>query len=186
MGTNAVARGGWTAKETDALFCEARLAGESGRPMKSVFDRVAALTGRKPNSIRNYYYLKIKEDGSLGTTTFVPFEEEETEALMRRMLAGQAEGRSVRALAIELGGGDKKLMLRYQNKYRSMIKNSPDYVRSLVERLRTEGTPCRDPYDAPRKQEIEEVVRELSAYALETGKDGETAIRWLHRVLCCK
>ena len=75
------AAGGWTEEETEQLFEEARKAGEQGRPVKSVFAQIAALTGRKPNSIRNYYYLKLKENSSLAKAAFVPFEEEEVEPL---------------------------------------------------------------------------------------------------------
>ena len=100
-----------------------------------MFDRVASITGRKPNSIRNYYYLKIKEEGSPLSTTFIPFPKEETEELIHDMLKGQAEGRSVRSMAMEMGGGDKKLMLRYQNKYRSTIKNNEELTRSVMERM---------------------------------------------------
>ena len=52
------------------------------------------LTGRKPNSIRNYYYLKLKENEDFGKTTFVPFEKDEVEDLIRAMLRGQAEASS--------------------------------------------------------------------------------------------
>ena len=36
-------------------------------------------------------------------------------------------------------------MLRYQNKYRSIIKSRPEYVRSLVDRLNAQGVECNPP-----------------------------------------
>ena len=128
------------------LFAEIEAAGARGTSIKSAFDKVAAATGRKPNSIRNYYYLKVKESGDLSHAAFVPFEEDEVHSLMRTMLTRQAEGFSVRGIAMELGSGDKKAMLRYQNKYRSVLRSNPDYVRALMEELREEGNLYVDPF----------------------------------------
>jgi len=36
-------------------------------------------------------------------------------------------------------------MLRYQNKYRAVIKSRPDYVRTLVDRLNSQGVACDTP-----------------------------------------
>ena len=36
-------------------------------------------------------------------------------------------------------------MLRYQNKYRAVIKSRPEYVRGLVERLNDQGVECETP-----------------------------------------
>ena len=51
----------------------------------------------------------------------------------------------MRACLQKLSGGDHSLMLRYQNKYRAVIKSRPDYVKALVERLNSEGVNCVTP-----------------------------------------
>jgi hypothetical protein len=116
-----------------------------------VFEIVARQTGRKPNSIRNYYYARIKEDeargkGALHSCAFVPFSGDEVEMLLRRVLSDQAKGISVRACTLAMGEGDNKAMLRYQNKYRSLIKTNPAMVREIMERMRSEGMQVYDPY----------------------------------------
>ena len=141
---NARVHSGWSEEETNTLFAEAKTAGLEGRPIKSVFDKVALLTGRKPNSIRNYYYLKLRENEEFGRTKFVPFTDEEAHTLMRTILLEQGKGRSVRSIAMELGGGDKKAMLRYQNKYRSILRNDTVYVSKLVQEIREEGLEPND------------------------------------------
>ena len=55
----------------------------------------------------------------------MPFTEPEVEQLVENVLRGRAKGQSVRACLQELSGGDHSLMLRYQNKYRSVLKNRP-------------------------------------------------------------
>lgn len=182
------ARGGWSYEEIDTLFQEARLACENGKPIKSVFDKVAMLTGRKPNSIRNYYYLKLKENEDFGKTTFVPFEKDEVEDLIRAMLRGQAEGKSVRGIASEMGGGDKKKMLRYQNKYRSMLRNNPDQIRAIMGQMQGEGLPCADPFSCRRRQgrrapkDVSEVISGLLGNLSKLGKDGEQILSGINNI----
>ncbi len=147
------------------LFDEARRAGADGRPVKSVFDTVASKTGRKPNSIRNYYYLKLREQGE-HRAAFTPFCAEEVDMLLRAMLTGQAKGRSVRSIATELGEGDKKRMLRYQNKYRSMLRTDPGHVKDVREKLMREGVGCADPFLRRRRYGNADIA-ELSAMLAE-------------------
>lgn len=180
---------GWTAEETDTLFQEAHLADAEGRSIKSVFDRVAKLTGRKPNSIRNYYYLKLKESEGHGKISFIPFEESEVETLLRTILSEQAQGKSVRSIALTMGHGDKKLMLRYQNKYRSMLKNDPAFVEKIMSQLDAEGIAHVDPFQnqlnrkrRPSKDVAATVSRLVSDLA-SLGADGEAALSSLSQIV---
>lgn len=142
---------GWSEAENERLFALAAEAAANGRPLKSVFDDFAASSGRRPNSVRNYYYARVKEGGVAfsHTPAFVPFTEAEAVALLENVLSAQARGESVRSCTLRLGNGDDRAMLRYQNKYRSLVRTNPALVKSVVERLTHSGAPCADPY-APR------------------------------------
>ena len=59
--SETAAKGGWTQQEDRLLLSAAQAARQDGRALRSVFEEVAAQTGRKPNSIRNYYYERIKQ-----------------------------------------------------------------------------------------------------------------------------
>ena len=137
---------GWSEQETQTLFSTADLAIKEGAPIKSVFEQVARLTGRKPNSIRNYYYLKLRERTGCGRTAFVPFSDDESDMLIETILSGKAAGKSVRSIAFEMGSGDKKAMLRYQNKYRSLLRSDPERVSRVMDEMRRSGKPCADPF----------------------------------------
>jgi len=148
-------RTGWKADEDALLFEIADRARTEGKPLKSVFEEVASATGRRPNSIRNYYYARIKEDDDrvkkLGqNAAFIPFSEEEIKQLLRTVLKEQAKGVSVRACTLAMGNGDNKLMLRYQNKYRSLVKNNPRLVKTIIEEMQLEGAEVFDPYQERR------------------------------------
>ena len=141
-------RTGWSDSENKLLWETADEAQQQGLPLKAVFEQIARQTGRRPNSIRNYYYAQVRtrEDGANHTARFIPFTQPEVDWLMEQVLIARAEGQSVRACLQKLSGGDHSLMLRYQNKYRAVIKSRPDYVRALVDRLNSEGVAC----DAPQ------------------------------------
>nr|WP_122012151.1 hypothetical protein [Maliibacterium massiliense] len=141
---------GWTRQENALLEQEMTEALAQGRPLKSVFDRVAERTGRKPNSIRNYYYttFRAQQQGSQTRlrAPFDTFTPDEIRTLLERVLEAQARGVSVRKCTMEMGAGDRSAMLRYQNKYRSLIKNRPALVREVMADMQRQGKPVYDPY----------------------------------------
>lgn len=140
---------GWTADEDALLMSRAHEARCDGHSLRAVFETVARCTGRQPNSVRNYYYARIRSGGEGSEAhgpAFVPFTGAESEALLREVLSAQARDESVRACTRRLGSGDERQMLRYQNKYRALIKNEPALVRLVIERLRQEGIAAADPY----------------------------------------
>lgn len=153
------ARAGWKPDEDALLFEAVSKARKQGAPLKAVFDEVATSTGRKPNSIRNYYYARVKQSDHAAhhaphNPAFIPFREEEITSLLKTVLGAQARGMSVRACTLEMGAGDNRAMLRYQNKYRSLLKSNPDLVRQVVNEMRENGEPTVDPFEranAPRK-----------------------------------
>ena len=142
--------GGWQKQEIEALEQSVQQAELSGEPLRSVFERMGQELGRRPNSIRNFYYAQVRarqEDGSARALPFETFTQEEVEALMKSVLTARAQGVSVRACVRELAGGDRTRMLRYQNKYRSVIRTRPELVRRVMEELDAQGTPYVSPYD---------------------------------------
>lgn len=145
--TRAGKRSGWSEAENQLLWETAEEAQQQGMPLKAVFERIAEQTGRRPNSIRNYYYAQVREHGddAQRPARFVPFTQQEVDWLMEQVLVARAAGQSVRACLQKLSGGDHSLMLRYQNKYRAVIKSRPEYVRELVERLNEQGVMCDTP-----------------------------------------
>ena len=143
---------GWSEEENRLLWETADEAQLKGLPLKQVFDRIAEQTGRRPNSIRNYYYAQVRqrEGDQAHAPRFVPFSEGEVEALVEQVLRARADGHSVRSCLQEMSGGDHSLMLRYQNKYRSVLKNRPDLIQRIMEKLQEEGVHCPQPEVRPR------------------------------------
>lgn len=148
-------RGGWQQEEIDLLFSAVSEAAERGRPLRDVFAEVGTALSRKPNSIRNFYYARVRETPELAVrqTPFRSFTDDEVHHLLRHVLIGRGQGRSVRACVSELAGGDRAGMLRYQNKYRSILKNKPEMLMEVAQELRIEGLPCPENVAACRHYE---------------------------------
>lgn len=153
-----LARNGWRPEETDMLWREIRAAAETGAPLRGVFERMGQTLGRKPNSVRNYYYMQLRDQAGDEFRRAVPFEmftEEEVHQLLRDVLMARGRGQSVRACVMALSGGDRSLMLRYQNKYRAILRKHPEMIHQVCQELAEEGLPC------PRQEEA--VVKKESA-----------------------
>ncbi|NLY61989.1 MAG: hypothetical protein GX054_10885 [Clostridiales bacterium] len=124
---------------------------EADEPVNRAFEVIAEKSGLKFNTVRNYYYRYIHEKDNKnsrantetqsrrGDVAGNTFTEQEVKDLMMAMLIGQAKGKSVRGCAKELANNDKKLMLRYQNKYRNVIAGNPEYVRELMDEMASKG-----------------------------------------------
>lgn len=148
-----VSHSGWKEEERSNLWREVEKTSASGQPLRIAFDRVAEMTGRKANSIRNFYYSAVKS-GEVPKTVptvralpFVPFAQDEVTQLLRAVLIARGKGISVRACVQELSHGDKALALRLQNKYRSLLRSHRPLVEETVRQLKAEGLPCIDPYE---------------------------------------
>lgn len=145
--TAHMSRNGWTQEETDLLWNEIRSALDAGTSLRGVFDRTGQALGRKPNSVRNYYYMQMREKGGEEMKRAAPFDtfsDEEIHDLLRKVLLGRGSGRSVRACVMEMSGGDRSRMLRYQNKYRAILRKKPDLIEQVCRELKQEGLPCPD------------------------------------------
>ena len=140
---------GWQEAETARLFSAVKEANAAGAPLRSVFESLSGDLGRKPNSIRNYYYacLRQQPDAAARTPAFRPFTPEETHELLRHVLMARGQGISVRACVMALAQGSHSQMLRYQNKYRTILKTRPELIAQVCQELKQEGLPC--PETAP-------------------------------------
>ena len=126
---------GYNDYETARLIKMAAEAEKTGESLTTVFGRFALETGRARGSVRNYYYQLLKKALSdesvkekfpllkdISVSKNVSFTDREENDLMLSIETGVREGKSVRRAIYDLAGGDAKLALRYQNKYRNMQK----------------------------------------------------------------
>ena len=134
---------GYTKEEAQSLVkyvCEGR---GQGKTLTRIFEEYAKNSGRARGSVRNYYYALLKStdnadvreilaDTQLRAEDIRPFTEEETDKILKAILREKSKGISVRRAVLNLAGGDDKLMLRYQNKYRNVMSKQPERIKKIM------------------------------------------------------
>ena len=125
---------GYTEEEAKSLVEYIWAGKQAGKTLTYLFETYGAEHGRAKGSVRNYYYalmksqkkdervVKLLDGKQLSVEQIREFTEEETDKVLRSILAEKSKGVSVRRAICNLSKGDDKLMLRLQNKYRNVLK----------------------------------------------------------------
>lgn len=135
-------------KEKDVLGLARFIKERKRQSLTEVFDRYAEVSGKSRGTVRNLYYAIARRavsdaefrdkylDGKIPEISKITaFHKDEEEELIRQVLAGKKEGRSVRSVIMELAAGDGKKALRFQNKFRGVMKNNPAAVYKIAEEM---------------------------------------------------
>lgn len=163
-------KAGWDSDEEALLQGAVDRCRAAGEPLKTAFAQAAAQTGRQPNSVRNHYYAGGRTVEH--APAFRPFSEEESLSLLKTVLLARSAGESVRACTLRIAQGDTRRMLRYQNKYRSLLRSRPALVDQARRELQEKGRPVFDPYapalsgpgrprKAPAQKDTDALIRAL-------------------------
>lgn len=179
---------GYTAEEAGSLVkyvCEGKL---KGKTLTRIFEEYAARTGRAKGSVRNYYYTLLKMsdnddvkkmlDGTgLKAETIKPFTDEETDKILKAILTEKSKGVSVRRAVLNLSGGDDKLMLRYQNKYRNVLAKQPQRIEAIMKDCGLDTAP-------DERKRIEDKINELYDNLTSSLKEENQRLTKLVQRLC--
>ena len=135
---------GYTEEEAKSLVDFIKDGKQKGKTLTYLFETYGLQNGRAKGSVRNYYYTLMKNekgderivkllDGTeLSVEKIREFTEEETDEVLRSILEEKSKGLSVRRAIFNLSGGDDKLMLRLQNKYRNTLKKEPERIAEIA------------------------------------------------------
>lgn len=179
---------GYTEEEAKSLVEFVAGGRREGKTLSGLFASYAQKTGRAKGSVRNYYYALLRCTGdkrvkemlagkNLKAEKILPFSEEETDKILREILLQKSKGVSVRRAVLNLAKGDDKLMLRYQNKYRSVVGKQPERIERLMRECGLAGGD-----DAARRrieEEINELYDKLASSLKEENKRLTTLIKRL-------
>lgn len=179
---------GYTEEEAKSLVEYIAEGKKSGNTLSGLFSQYAQKTGRAKGSVRNYYYALLRSTGddrvkkllrgkNLKAEKILPFSEAETDRILKEILVQKSRGVSVRKAVLNLSGGDGKLMLRYQNKYRNVVTKQPERIQKLMKECG-----LKDSSDAARKRiedEINGLYDKLASSLKEENKRLATVIKRL-------
>ena len=170
---------GYTEEEATGLIEYIYLGKNAGKTLSYLFETYGKEHSRAKGSVRNYYYalLKKRDDErverilrgkNLQAGVVRPFTEEETDELLKKVLAEKSKGYSVRRAIMNVSAGDERLMLRMQNKYRNLLKKQPERV---AQAAKDAGIP-EDKTFLQRKLE-REIDQLYSRLAIDLRKENE-------------
>ena len=145
---------GWSLTEVKRLLN--MISNKGSKSLLSVFNDFATMTKRQPFSVRNFYY-KLMEQAEhdneivelLGIKKMAQniknnhFSKDDTVILLQNLLNND-KNISIRRACLDLANGDDKLMIRYQNKYRNLLKTKPQLVSKVANELRAKGVKVRN------------------------------------------
>ena len=157
------------------LFSMALEAKKQGASLSLVFDSFAKANGLAKGSVRNLYYTTLKRidkneekrreylgGGSLTANKIVAFESAEEDMLLKKILTGVAKGKSVRGAILDITS-DPKTALRYQNKYRNLLRYNFERVSEVQKKVIKDMGLEKDPFLAKRESKsIAMLKREIN------------------------
>lgn len=120
--------------------------------LTTVFKNFALKHNKSWGTIRNLYYAIIKKAGEdedfkkryltgvdISVNKIDKFTNIEEKELIKSIILERSKTRSTRKAVYNLSGGNDKVALRYQNKFRSAIKNNPTLINEVNQELSSLG-----------------------------------------------
>ena len=144
-------------KEKDVVGLAQFLCGRENQPLSRTFEEYASVSKKAKGTVRNLYYALAKlsqtdkqfcdkylSGKSLTVNKIVEFSDCEERQLIKKILLAKSKGLSVRSEIMRLSGGDGKIALRLQNKYRNAVKNKPELIEKVKNDLVLSGAQFKD------------------------------------------
>ncbi|MEG1499788.1 MAG: hypothetical protein RR400_01805 [Clostridia bacterium] len=137
-------KGAWKDGEIKKLFLFVEDGKKKGNSLGNIFKKYAGECKRQPDSIRNFYYSEIsefKKNPELANSLEIDltwheiksqncFGKEEEKKLLSEIADLQTKGFSVRKACLFLAKNNLEDMIRFQNKYRNLIKKEKGVIKS--------------------------------------------------------
>jgi hypothetical protein len=149
-----------------SILLSAYEAKEKGASLDKVFEKHAKKYGMAKGSVRNVYYNALKKvensleyksemlgEKFLSAGKIVAFKDEESDKLLEAVLKGVTFGKSVRKVIMEISS-DEKMALRYQNKYRNLLKLEKDRVLKVCQQIKEQYGRCYNPYENKKTEDF--------------------------------
>lgn len=136
---------GYGIQEAKALIDFVSEGKKRGESLSRLFGEYGKRCGRAAGSVRNYYYQFLKSEDArakeilrgkrLRAEKIRAFTDAERDEMLKKILSERSKGYSVRRSIANICTGNEKLMLRYQNKYRNLIKKQPALIEETAKEM---------------------------------------------------
>ena len=183
---------GYGIQEAKALIDFVSEGKKRGESLSRLFGEYGKRCGRAAGSVRNYYYQFLKSEDArakeilrgkrLRAEKIRAFTDAERDEMLKKILSERSKGYSVRRSIANICAGNEKLMLRYQNKYRNLIKKQPALIEETAKEMGLETVmPARrsDFLQRRLEREINDLYDRLAVALREENDRLKTAVERL-------
>ena len=121
-------------KKNEELLEYIKKTDKMGLPRLQAFANFANKHNLKCETVRNLYYHLVRENKlqkEFKIEHCSHFTQEELDVVMRQIVNELNQSKSVRSACYKVSKGDAKMMLRLQNKFRSLLKSNRQYLMDL-------------------------------------------------------
>lgn len=154
-------------KTSDVVGLIQMLRENKGEKLSNIFTMYAKKNNKAMGTVRNLYYAiaklsnedeefckKYLNEQKLQVEKKQEFSCQNEYDLIRQILLMKSQGKSVRKAVFEMSNGEQKLALRYQNKYRTLLKSNPKLVEQIAKNIERENPNIKPLF--PKKEEFNE------------------------------
>ena len=147
-------------KSQDVALLAEYLKEKGNITLTEAFRRFGAEHGKAQGTVRNLYYALAKKSATdsefcakylngkpINVGKIVEFDDSDQEKLIFDVLSLVKQGMSVRGAIARITDGNAKLMLRYQNKYRNVMKKHPELIEKAAAQLGFNYSPLKKAKD---------------------------------------
>jgi hypothetical protein len=169
-------------RENDLIALAKMVRDKGNLPLSKVFESYAIKSNKAKGTIRNLYYalvrlssldkefcLKYLGGKPIEAKPIIEFNKDDERELVKRVLVGKKQGRSVRSVIMEMACGDGKLALRYQNKFRNAVKFKHNLVNELLAETSGDITLLSGKKEKNTRYSLDKVIREIDAIIVKEG-----------------
>ena len=126
-------------KEKDVKGLAEFITGRKRGALTEAFGEYAEMTGKARGTVRNMYYAlaKLSAKDKAFCDEYLGGKPLEVEKIVT--FGAEEEKELITSVVKEITGGDAKKSLRFQNKYRGIMKNKPELIESVRKELAAQG-----------------------------------------------
>lgn len=135
-------------KEKDIIGLAEFIGSNKNKSLTQAFNEYALINGKAQGTVRNLYYALAKKSTEdiefcnkylqgkpINVSKITQFGDDERDKLIDSVVLAKKQGNSIRKQILSLAKGDAKLALRYQNKYRNILKNNPELISNALGKM---------------------------------------------------
>jgi hypothetical protein len=168
-------------RESDLIALAKMVRDKGKQPLSRIFESYAIKSNKSRGTVRNLYYAIVKLSNTdkefclkylggkpIEAKPIIEFNKDDERELLKSVLIGKKEGKSVRSVIMEMACGDGRLALRYQNKFRNAVKFKGELVKEILAEISGDIALLSGKKEQNTAFSLDKVIREINAIIVKS------------------